>query len=192
MSGRVPQLPTPYRVTSRWRHRSAPAGCRRDRHAARFPRSCAHDPPQRDRAGFARVGDLGHGRQVGAGTHDLVAADAGGHDHGHADIAVLAGEDPLEPVLLHPVQMPDEAEETGPGRHQRVRCCSPVSPRGYPDPHVAHLSEEVQQHPTLGARHIVARAVTRAARDQELSGWPATRKTPATATTPRRRPAKVP
>ena len=89
-------------------------------------------------------------------------------------------EDPLEPVLLDPVQMPDEAEETGPGRHQRVRCCSPVSPRGHPDHDVAHLSEEVQQHPTLGARHIVARAVTRtvtrAARDQELSGWPATRK----------------
>ena len=36
-----------------------------------------------------------------------------GHGHGQVDVVVLAGEDPLEPVLLGPGQVPDEAEQDG-------------------------------------------------------------------------------
>src|SRR5580693_1712737 len=115
-------VPAAGRVTGRWRRRSAPAGCRRDRRAVRSPRSGASRSVSA-RPGYAGIGDGGHGGQIGAGPHDLIAAgtplpaggddlvadSAGGHGHGQVDVVVLAEEDPLEPVLLDPGQVPDEA-----------------------------------------------------------------------------------
>jgi len=135
-------LPAPDRFTGRWRRRSAPAGCQRDRRAVRSPRSCASRSVSARPGGVAGIGDGGHGGQIGAGPHDLVAAgtrlpvggadlvagSAGGHGHGQVDVVVLAEEDPLEPVLLDPGQMPDEAEQAGPDGTPGVRCCSAVSP----------------------------------------------------------------
>ena len=101
-----------------------------------------HDPSQRDRVGrpglaiAATVDRSGQapadlvaaGTRLPAGGDDLVAGGAGGHGHGHVDVAVLAEEDPLEPVLLDPGQVPDEGEQAGPGRQTGVRRCSAVSP----------------------------------------------------------------
>ena len=103
--------------------------------------------------GYAGIGDGGHGGQMGAGPHDAVAAGtrlpvggddllaggAGGHGHGHVDVVVLAEEDPLEPVFLDPGQVPDEAEQAGPGRHTGGALLLGGQPRGHPDHRVAHL-----------------------------------------------------
>lgn len=111
--------------------RSAPAGCRRDRRAVRSPRSCASRsvsarpggvrrdgrwrPRWTDRGRPARSRRCGHapaGRRRRPGRRWRR-----GQGHGHVDVVVLAEEDPLEPVLLDPGQVPDEAGQAGPGRH---------------------------------------------------------------------------
>jgi hypothetical protein len=111
-----------------------------------------------DRSGPADL--VAASTRLPAGGDDLVAGGAGGHGHGHVDVAALAEEDPLEPVLLGPGQVPDEAEQAGPGRQAGVRCCSAVSPADIRTA-VARPGEEVQQHLALGFRHLAACAVTR-------------------------------
>ena len=80
-----------------------------------------------DRSGQPPADLVAAGTRLPAGgdTWSRVAPGAG---HGHVDVVVLADEDPLEPVLLDPGQVPDEAEQAGPGRQTGVRCCSAVSP----------------------------------------------------------------
>ena len=98
-----------WRWWPRWTDRGRPARCRR----------CGHTP-----AGGRRRPARGWRR---------------GHGHGHVDVVVLAEEDPLEPVFLDPGQVPDEAEQAGPGRHTGGALLLGGQPRGHPDHRVAHL-----------------------------------------------------
>jgi hypothetical protein len=89
-----------------------------------------------DRSGQARTisSRRAHAGRQAAATWPLVAP---GHGHGQVDVVVLAEEDPLEPVLLDPGQVPDEAEQAGPGRHTGSALLLGGQPRGHPDHRVA-------------------------------------------------------
>ena len=101
-----------------------------------------HDPSQRDRVGYAGIGDGGHGGQIEAGPHDLVAAGtrlpAGGDDL----VAGGAGDTVMDMSMSWswprktrwnqcsstPVRCLMRPSRLVPDGTSGVRCCSAVSP----------------------------------------------------------------